>query len=65
MGQGAIDSINVAQDMDQWQAPVDTVANLCVPDNYGKFFVEKMTDDFSRRIRPHGARQSSSEGDVL
>jgi hypothetical protein len=34
---GCIDWIDVAEDRDQWRALADTVMNLRVPSNVGKF----------------------------
>jgi hypothetical protein len=36
-GWGGMDWIHLAQDRDQWQALVNTVMNLQVPKNVGKF----------------------------
>jgi hypothetical protein len=45
-GMGWIDQ---AQDGDQWRALVNTVMNLLVPQNVGKFLSSWTTDSFSRR----------------
>jgi hypothetical protein len=45
--------IDVAQDRDQWRALVNTVMNLPVPKNAGKFLSGCTTGDFSRRTQLH------------
>jgi hypothetical protein len=37
IGWGGVDWIDMAQDRDQWRAVVNTVLNLRVPENAGKF----------------------------
>jgi hypothetical protein len=37
IGWDGMDWIHLAQDKDQWRALVNTVMNLCVPENVGKF----------------------------
>jgi hypothetical protein len=49
-----MDWIDVAQDGDQWRALVNTVMNLRVPYNFGKFLSSCATGDFSRRPWLHG-----------
>jgi hypothetical protein len=48
-----MDWIDVAQDRDQWRALVNTVMNLLVPYNAGKFLSSCTIDDFSRRAQLH------------
>jgi hypothetical protein len=37
IGWGGLDWIDLAQDRDQWKALVNTVMNLRIPKNVGKF----------------------------
>jgi hypothetical protein len=37
IGWGGVDWIELAQDWDRWRALVNTVMNLLVPLNFGKF----------------------------
>jgi hypothetical protein len=37
IGRSGMDWIHLAQDRDQWRAAVNTVMNLAVPKNVGKF----------------------------
>jgi hypothetical protein len=49
-----MDWIDMAQDRDQWRALVNTVMNLWVPENVGKFSSSCATGGFSRRTQLHG-----------
>jgi hypothetical protein len=51
MGWDGIDWIDLAQDRDQWRALVNTVMNLRVPYNAGKFLSSSTVDSFSRRAQ--------------
>jgi hypothetical protein len=53
IGWDGVDWIYLAQDRDQWKAPVDTVMNLRVPYNAGKFLSSCTTGGFSRRAQLH------------
>jgi hypothetical protein len=55
-GWGGMDWINLAQDKDPWQALVNMVMNLLVPQNAGKFFSSYTTGSFSRRAQLHEVR---------
>jgi hypothetical protein len=46
-------SIDLAQDRDQLRALVNTVTNLRVPLNVGKFLYSCVTGGFSRRAQLH------------
>jgi hypothetical protein len=52
---GDRDWIHLAQDNNQCRALVNTVMNLRVPYNFGKFLSSGATGDFSR-TRLHGVR---------
>jgi hypothetical protein len=54
MGWGGIDWIDLAQDMDRWRAFVNTIMNLRVPENVGKFLSSCATGGSSRRAQLHG-----------
>jgi hypothetical protein len=49
IGWGGMDWIDLAQVTDQWRAVVNTVMNLLVEWNIGKFLSSFTTGDFSRR----------------
>jgi hypothetical protein len=44
-----IDWIDLAQDSDQWRTPVNTIMNLRVPKDVGKFLSGCTIGSFSRR----------------
>jgi hypothetical protein len=48
---GIMDWINLAQDVEHWRALVNTVMNLRVPQNSGKFLNSCTTGGFSRRVQ--------------
>jgi hypothetical protein len=50
IGLGSIDLTDVDQDRNQWRALVNTVMNIWVPYNLGKF----LTGGFSRATELHG-----------
>jgi hypothetical protein len=54
IGCGGMDWIDLAQDSDQWRALVNTVMNLRVPQNVGKFLSSCTNGDFSRRAQLQG-----------
>jgi hypothetical protein len=49
IGWDGMDWINVAQDRDQWRALVNTVMNIRVPSNAGKFSRSCTIGSFSLR----------------
>jgi hypothetical protein len=51
IGWDGMDWIDLAQDMDQWRALVNTVMNIRVPWNAGKFLSGCTTGSFSRRAQ--------------
>jgi hypothetical protein len=53
IGWDVMDWIDLAQDRDQWQALVNTVMNLRIPYNAGKFFSSCTIGGFSRRAQLH------------
>jgi hypothetical protein len=50
MAWGDMDFIDLAQDRDQWMVVVDTVTNIRVPQNAGKFLSSCTTGGLSRRV---------------
>jgi hypothetical protein len=53
IGWDGMDWIDLAQDNDQWRALVNTVMNLRVSQNSGKFLSSCTIDSFSRRAQLH------------
>jgi hypothetical protein len=53
IGWDGVDWIDVAQDMDQWRALVNTVTNLLVLQNPGNILSGCATGSFSRRAQLH------------
>jgi hypothetical protein len=53
IGWDGMDWINMAQDRDQWGALVNTVMNLRIPKNAGKFLSSCTSGGFSRRAQFH------------
>jgi hypothetical protein len=53
IGWGYMDWIDLAQDKDQRRVLVNTITNLRVPLNVGKFLTSCTTDSFSRRAQLH------------
>jgi hypothetical protein len=47
---GGLYWIDLAEDMDQWRALVNTAMNLQVPYHFGKFLRSRTTSGFSRRV---------------
>jgi hypothetical protein len=50
---GDMDWIDLAQDRNQWKVLLNTVMNLRVSQNIGKFLSSCTTGDFSRRAQVH------------
>jgi hypothetical protein len=53
IGWDGMDWIDLAQDRDRWKAPVNTVMNLRIPENGGKFLSSCTIGGFSRRAQLH------------
>jgi hypothetical protein len=53
IGWDGIDWVDLAQDSDQWRALMNTVMNLRVPLNAGKFSSSYIIGSFSRRAQLH------------
>jgi hypothetical protein len=53
IGWDGMDWIDLAQNRDQWRAIVNTVMNLRVPENAGKFLSSCTIGGFSRRVQLH------------
>jgi hypothetical protein len=54
-----MESIDLAKDRDEWRAPVNTVMNLRVTENAGKFLSSCTIGGFSRRAQLHEVSFSS------
>jgi hypothetical protein len=54
IGWGGMDWIDLDEDRNKWRALVNTVMNLRVPENVGKFLSSCATGGFSRRAHLHG-----------
>jgi hypothetical protein len=53
IGWGGMDWIDLAEDRDQWRGLVNTVMNLRVLHNFGKFLGSCITGSLSRRAHVH------------
>jgi hypothetical protein len=53
IGWDGMDWIDLSQDRDQWRTFVNTVMNLWVPENIGKFFINCVSGGFSSRAHLH------------
>jgi hypothetical protein len=51
IGQDDVDWMDMAQDIDQWRALVNTVLDLRVPENAVKFLSGRTIDGSSRRAQ--------------
>jgi hypothetical protein len=54
VGCGCVDWIGLAQDRERWRALENTVMNLRVQSNVGKFLTSYKQVSFSRRTLVHG-----------
>jgi hypothetical protein len=54
IGWDDMDWIDLAEDRDQWRAHMNTVMNLRVPQNAGKFLCGCTIGSFLRRAQLHG-----------
>jgi hypothetical protein len=63
MGWRGMDWIDLAQDRDQWRALEDTVMNLRVPSNAGKFLSSCTIGGFSRRAQLHEVSYDDDDDD--
>jgi hypothetical protein len=52
-GWDGMDWIDLTEDRDQWRALVNTIINLRVPQNAGKFLSSCTIGGFSRRAQLH------------
>jgi hypothetical protein len=55
IGRDGRDWVDLAQDRDLWKALLDTVMNLRIPQNAGKFLSSCIIGSFSRRAQLQGS----------
>jgi hypothetical protein len=60
-----MDWIDLAQDRDQWRALVNTVMDLWVPYNIGKFLSSCTTGGFSSRAQLHEVSYLVNRSNVI